>query len=241
MAEKGYHNSLFIFVSPPDTGKSDTIDIFLRDFEGVYVIPAATETKQVSILKERQNTVAFILDEPDDWEIKDLKKVMMTMKHISTGKLKPARANSFGQDPSLPICSSCILFLNDEQFKSFNFVMQKTGLLQRAVVVMTNQNAETKDYCRTWYKTHGLRSGYKLPYFKVDTSVYETDHTIKLSHKKWMNRYFSGHAKDTVEWICKLSSASEFEEFKPYLTSHYDFKLVNETIEFAETKESIDD
>lgn len=236
IAEHEYHSPILIIITPSDKGKTDTIDIFLRDFDGVYIIPSATESKQTSLLKERMNTIAIVLDEPDDWEIKDLRKALMTLKHIATGKLKPARATSFGQGISLPICSACIICCNDEQFKSLQYVLEKTGLLSRALIIMTDQSSTTVNYVHDYYKKYGCRSGMKLPVFKKNLEIIEGDH-VTLDQEKWISKYFKGFRKDTVEWICKLVSRQQFEEFKPFLKSYYDYMLVDETIEFEELQE----
>ncbi len=238
IAEHGYHNPLLLFVSPGDGGKTDTIDIFMRDFEGVYVIPSATETKQSALLKERKNTIAFVLDEPDDWDAKDLKKVLMTLKHIATGKLKPARATSFSHSISVRICSASMIFCNDTQFNSINYVLKQSGILNRALIIMSEQNDIVKDYVASIYKSQGCKSGYKLPVFKKNLEIIEGDQ-VTSDQQKWIDRYFSGFCKDTVEWICKLVSKEQFNEFKPFLKSYYDYENTNETIEFEDKYEII--
>ncbi len=232
IAEHGYHNPILIIVSPSDQGKTDTIDIFLRDNENVYVIPGATETKQFMLLKERyKNTITWVLDEPDDWELKDLKKILMTLKHIGTGKLKPARATSFGQNPSSTICSACIILCNDEQIKTMHYILQKTGLLKRALIIMSEQNTNTINYVCDHYRQMGCKSGVKLPKFK-NNMVLKDSGSITPAHQKWINKNFEGFKKSTVEWICRLVTAFQFEEFKPFLLSYYNYEMINEKIEF---------
>ncbi|MCG2735122.1 MAG: hypothetical protein L6282_01885 [Candidatus Methanoperedenaceae archaeon] len=233
MAEHGFHNALMLFVSPGDGGKTDTIDMFMRDFEGVYVIPSSTETKQFALLKERKNTVAFILDEPDDWEQTNLKKVLMTLKHVATGKLKPARATSFIHSPSSRVCSASIIYCNNTQFNSITHTLNQTGIMSRALIIMSEQDDNVKDYVSSIYKSQDCKSGYKLPIFKKNLKIIEGDDVL-ADQQKWINRYFSGFCKNTVEWICKLVTTEQFNEFKPFLKSHYDYENTNETIEFEE-------
>ncbi len=234
MAERGYHNPLLIMVSPSDCGKTDTLDMFSRDFDGIFLIPSSTETKQISLLKQRPGTITWVLDEPDDWNEKDLKRILMVLKHIATGKLKPARATSYGHDVSRSICSAVIICCNDEQLKSNYYAFQKTGLLARALVIMSDQDAITKNYVHDYYKSHKCKSGLKLPVFKKNMLIHELEDEMILipDAKKWINRYFSGFVKDTVEWICMMTTEQQFNEFKPFLKSHYDYDLINERIEF---------
>lgn len=233
MAEHGLHSPILIIVTPSDKGKTDTLEILLRDFEGVYIIPSATESKQTSLLRQRKNTIAFVLDEPDDWETKDLRKALMTLKHIATGKLKPSRATSFGQGISLSICSACIICCNDEQFSPLQYILGKTGLLSRALIIMTNQSPTTINYVQDHYDKYGCKSGVKLPVFKKDMEIQEDDLPV-ADQEKWINTYFEGFRKNTVRWICRLVTRKQFEEFKPFLKSYYDYTLVDECIEFEE-------
>ncbi|MDP2364632.1 MAG: hypothetical protein Q8M94_12790, partial [Ignavibacteria bacterium] len=193
----------------------------------------STETKQFALLTERRNTVAFVLDEPDDWETTNLKKVLMTLKHVATGKLKPARATSFSHSPSSRICSASIIYCNNTQFNSINYVLKQTVIMSRALIIMSEQDDNVKDYVGSIYKSQDCKSGYKLPIFKKNLEIREGDQ-VTADQQKWINRYFSGFCKDTVEWICKLVTRQQFEEFKPFLKSHYDYANTNETIEFEE-------
>lgn len=233
LAEKNLHSLSLLIVSPSDHGKTDTLQIFSRKYEGVWVVPPVSGSRMVEFFKQRRNITMIAVDEPYDWTSNDYRSVAMTCKHVIEGTIKAPRSNVFTTsiDMTKPRSTGIIFICNDQQYDTVRRALTGCGLLERSITIMCqNANPITQDYIESEYRTHGRN---KLEFTDTFPIIYRE---ISEAEKKYIDRYFSGYVRRSVQWIARTTSPEIFHELKPYLTSGIESEFVEEEIQFNEVK-----
>ena len=233
LALKNLRSSCIIFISDSGMGKSETVRLFGKMKDGVWLIPSASESDIVDKFKKHRNIISFVLDEPFDWNTRDYFRVAMMLKHILEHKIQPPRSTIFRDGSPLPKEneSAIFVFCNEEQYNTIKKSLAGTGLLERAIVVKTTHTLDEHDRIENHYEKVGKNNVcYGLDGFSTISRDLDAD------EKKWVQTYFSGFRGRTAMWIAKSLSKDEFERIKPFLVSDLEGCYVRESIEFSDNE-----
>jgi len=229
LAEKDLHSLSLLVVSPSDHGKTDTLRLFSQSHDGVWIVPPTSQTRMVEFFKQRRNITLIAVDEPYDWTSNDYRNVAMTCKHVIEGTIKAPRSNTFSTsvDMTKPRATGIVLTCNDLQYDTVRRALGGCGLLERSLTVMCqNSNPETQDYIENFYRrTKRSEISFKDTFNLVTREVPAAD-------KKFIDRYFTGYTRRSVQWICRITPAETFNGLKPYLLSGMNNEFIEEEIVF---------
>jgi hypothetical protein len=218
-----------LIVSPSDQGKTETIEIFAQQHDGVWLVPPSSETRVHQMFKMHRNITLIAIDEPYDWISKDYVAAAMMCKHILTGKITAPRTNYFvtGIAQKKVTKTGVIMLCNDNQFDKVRMSLFGCGLLERTLIVLTQHSSfDTMDYIRNHYRSHD-----KVEF--VDEYQF-CMRDVTQNERKFIDGIFTGHLRDTLTWIAKITPEKVFAELKPYLKSESDAAYVEETILFKD-------
>lgn len=220
-----------LYVSDSDQGKTDTVRIFSRDNTGIWLVNPCSEQRLTEEFDERSNTIAIILDEPDDWtDKKDYKNAAMMCKHLTTGEIRAPRSNYFTTSISeeKETETAIILMCNKKQYDYIRLAIARTGLLKRTIVVRTHQSSlETNDYVREFYRTHHGRNNISF----ADEYLFISRQVTKRE-QFFADVNFKGMTRETILEIAKITPEDKFAELMPYLESDKKSRYVEETVKF---------
>lgn len=231
LAERNLHSLSLLIVSPSNQGKTDTVDIFSKEFDGVWVVQAQSESRMADEFERRRNITMIIVDEPYDWEAQNYKSVAMMCKHILSGKVGAPRSTVYvtGITSKKKTKTAIVLMCNKKQYDTVRRSLAGCGLLERTVTIMTQHSSfETLDYINEFYDTH-------------DDIQFENEYLfctreITKDEKRFIDKYFTGYPRESVMWIAKTTPPEIFEELKPFLTSEANARFEEEQILFKEVK-----
>lgn len=228
IAERNLGRPSFIFVSPSDQGKTDTVRMLLRDIKTAYAIPPSSPTELGDWLNDRAEiSTLLILDDPSDWYSTDLSTAISFMKGLQTGVIRSPRSTRF--NISIPIRDNIatVLFCNQRQFDAIRIMADSIGFLPRAVLVYSKHNPETRLEISDFYRNHTITND-NPPHLKANFRFrYDTNHDTNLDE-------FKGTQRETVETFARIVPECHIKEFVPFFRSGLRRQYVDEQIEFEE-------
>ena len=236
LALKNLCSTSMLYVSDSDQGKTDTVRIFSKDNTGVWLVTPSSEQRLIEEFEERSNTIAIVIDEPDDWtDKKDYKNAAMMCKHLTTGEIRAPRSNYFTTSISeeKKTETAIILMCNKKQYDYIRLAITRTGLLKRSIIIRTHQNSlETNDYVRGVYKKYGGRDNISF----ADEYSFIARNPITKKEQFFADVNFKGMARETVLEMARITPEDKFAELMPYLESDKKGRYIEETVKFIKRR-----
>lgn len=232
LAEKNLHSLALLIVSPSDQGKTDTLEIFAKDYEGVWVVPPSSESRMVDFFRQRRNITMIAVDEPYDWSGENYVKVAMMCKHIIEGKIQAPRSTVFvtGVNMAKSTETALVFLCNDQQYDRVRRSLAGCGLLERSITIMTQHSSfDTLDYIDRVYREKSFDD---IHFTTTDVTYCTRDPSKK--EQQFIDKYFTGYPRKSAMWIARTVPGKIFEELKPYLVSGIENRFVEESITFQE-------
>lgn len=231
LADKNLHSLALLLVSPSAQGKTDTLEIFVKDHDGVWAPPATSVSRITEQFEERRNITMIAIDEPYDWLSADYLSVAMMCKHVLTGKIKPPRSTLFTTATTMTKSTetAVVFFCNRNQYDKVRRSLAGCGLLERTLTILTQHTSfDTMDYIEHAYKEHSTNGLHFTEEYRFCTR------DITETEQKFINKNFSDYRRKSVMWIARITPEEIFEELKPYLMSGYTNTYIEEQIKFEE-------
>ncbi len=182
-----------LFIRPSGQGKSHTAYIISRDFNGTIIPPMST-SEQKNWFGQHLNNQIFVFDDPSDWfNEKDCLHVFSVIKNLLSGTLKASRATMFSINvPQLLEKSICFLmFSNEDQFNAIRKSLEKTGLLPRLDIFLSDQGDEQTKEIKKIYKEkkYSIRN---LPSFENGENTFD---------EKYLSSFFTKiYFRETIKF-----------------------------------------
>lgn len=229
IAERNLGRPSFIFVSPSDQGKTDTVRMLLRDIKTAYAIPPSSPTELGDWLNDRADiSTLLILDDPSDWFSKDFATAISFMKGLQTGVIRSPRSTRFNISVPVRDNISTVLFCNQRQFDAIRMMADTIGYLPRAVLIYSKHDPETRLNISDFYRDHNITNE-KPPKLKVNLQFQYRTNTNHINLDE-----FKGSQRETAEIFSRILPESDFNEILPFFRSGLRRQYVDEKIEFED-------
>jgi len=231
LADKNLHSLALLLVSPSAQGKTDTLEIFAKDHDGVWAPPATSVSRLTEQFEERRNITMIAIDEPYDWQSMDYQAAAMMCKHVLTGKIKPPRSTLFTTATIMAKATetAVVFFCNRKQYDKVRRALAGCGLLERSLTILTQHTSfDTMDYIERAYKEQSTNSLHFMEEYQFVTR------DITESEQRFIDKNFSDYQRRSVMWIARVTPVEIFEQLKPYLMSGLTYTYVEEQIKFEE-------
>lgn len=217
--KKGEQNGVLIIISPSEHGKTQTVDMFIRDVETAKKVYPISETRLEDYLRElMDNTTTLIFDDTNGWNSTDLNNALDILKNVADGKIESSRMTNFHSGIPSPCVINVMILINEKQYDDIRNKLDKSGLSQRATLITTYQSKETRAKVKKFYREHGYTSK-NLPEFKIDLKFEKRD-ISKSKHLEWIDTQFpTGKKNDTVYNLLRYTTDETFENLKRFLMS----------------------
>jgi hypothetical protein len=227
IAERNLGRPSFIFVSPSDQGKTDTVRMLLRDIKTAYAIPPSSPTELGDWLNDRADiSTLLILDDPSDWYSKDFASALSFMKGLQTGVIRSPRSTRFNISVPVRDNIATVLFCNQRQFDSIRIMADSIGFLPRAILIYSKHDPETRLDISDFYREHNITND-KPPRLKTNMRFEYKTNTNNANLDE-----FKGSQRETAEIYCRILPESDFTEMIPFFRSGLRRQYVDEKIEF---------
>lgn len=229
IAERNLGRPSFIFVSPSDQGKTDTVRMLLRDIKTAYAIPPSSPTELGDWLSDRADiSTLLILDDPSDWYGKDFISALSFMKGLQTGVIRSPRSTRFCISVPVRDNIATVLFCNQRQFDSIRILADSIGFLPRAILIYSKHDPETRHNISCFYRDNQITNN-TPPKLKVDLR-----HEYKINTNHINLDEFKGTQRDTAEIFSRVLPEQDFKDIIPFFRSGLRRQYVDEKIEFEE-------
>jgi MoaA/NifB/PqqE/SkfB family radical SAM enzyme len=238
-AERELGSGSLYLLSPSTRGKSDTIEIFLKNHAQAKTIRAGTNTFVYELVDRaiKNGIHTFFIDDRTRWVRNDFNDAIATIKMLGEGKHAHLRGTKFSmEEDEVSVIAIGVLSLNYLQADSVYGRLQETGFIDRALKLRVNHTDAEYQRILKEYRAHGYNNK-NLPKFKLDESTFFKpfgDNSIDPQVEAWINDNFKSAIRKTVLLIAQVTTKEGFQSLIPILEKSLQDGEFKEYIEFEE-------
>jgi len=218
-------------ISPPLHGKTETKKIFLSRHDDCFELTAMSDTAMGEELIERQFARVLILDDPLNWEARDLINAIRYFKNLQGGEITTPRKTKFKRDNiAVPACIHTIVLMHSKQWNLVQTYYMLTGFEERSLICWSTHTRETLSKISDFYLQ---RNGDDpLPYF-VTGNFMLLPKARHLTHdeREWIQK--QSLPRQSVSSIARAIDEESFLSIRDYIASNSNRKMYIEEIEFV--------
>lgn len=256
--ELGLGSGLLYILMPSTKGKSDRVQIFMRDHPKSKLLPAGTNAALYEIIYRavsNNDIKMFFIDDRTLWVRNDFNDAIAYLKILSEGKVKHLRKTKFAmEEVEIKAMTVGVLLLNYIQGDSAFPRLCETGFIDRALKLKVTHTDKEYKRIMNEYAANGWAAEKTLPkiyippgFFKPGvvegdkTRTYDIDPCVQM----WIADNFKSATRKTVELLARVTTVNGFESLKPILNASLQDMPFDEYAEFEsepkynEVKEAI--
>jgi hypothetical protein len=218
-------------ISPPLHGKTETKKIFLSRHDDCFELTAMSDTALGDELVERRNARVLILDDPLNWEARDLVNAIRYFKNLQGGEITTPRKTRFKRDNiAVPARIHTIVLMHSKQWNLVQTYYMLTGFEERSLICWS---AHTREMLRKISDFYLQRNGSDpLPYFVTGNfTLLPAARTLTEEEREWIQA--RSLPVQSVSSIARAIDEDSFRDIRDYLASNASRTMFIEEVEFV--------